>query len=151
MQWIEQGGIFMIPLMVCSVLMVAAVAERLFYYAKIMKTALLDYPKPEQIIKSLRRRLMTLYTIITIAPMLGLLGTVTGLMKSFSLLGSKAGGYNPREISLGISEALITTAVGLIIAVVATIFYNYLTARLENYVHDYNDALQQTEEDRREA
>jgi biopolymer transport protein ExbB/TolQ len=151
MQWIEQGGIFMIPLMVCSVLMVAVVAERLFYYAKTMKTALLVYPKPEQIIKSLRQRLVTLHTIITIAPMLGLLGTVTGLMKSFSLLGSKAGGYNPREISLGISEALITTAVGLIIAVVATIFYNYLTARLENYVHDYNDALQQTEEDRREA
>jgi biopolymer transport protein ExbB/TolQ len=151
MQWIEQGGIFMIPLMVCSVLMVAVVAERLFYYAKTMKTALLDYPKPEQIIKSLRQRLVTLHTIITIAPMLGLLGTVTGLMKSFSLLGSKAGGYNPREISLGISEALITTAAGLIIAVVATIFYNYLTARLENYVHDYNDALQQTEEDRREA
>jgi biopolymer transport protein ExbB/TolQ len=151
MQWIEQGGIFMIPLMVCSVLMVAVVAERLFYYAKTMKTVLLDYPKPEQIIKSLRQRLVTLHTIITIAPMLGLLGTVTGLMKSFSLLGSKAGGYNPREISLGISEALITTAVGLIIAVVATIFYNYLTARLENYVHDYNDALQQTEEDRREA
>ena len=151
MQWIEQGGIFMIPLMVCSVLMVAVVAERLFYYAKTMKTVLLDYPKPEQIIKSLRQRLVTLHTIITIAPMLGLLGTVTGLMKSFSLLGSKAGGYNPREISLGISEALITTAAGLIIAVVATIFYNYLTARLENYVHDYNDALQQTEEDRREA
>jgi biopolymer transport protein ExbB/TolQ len=151
MQWIEQGGIFMIPLMVCSVLMVAVVAERLFYYAKTMKTALLVYPKPEQIIKSLRQRLVTLHTIITIAPMLGLLGTVTGLMKSFSLLGSKAGGYNPREISLGISEALITTAAGLIIAVVATIFYNYLTARLENYVHDYNDALQQTEEDRREA
>ena len=151
MQWIEQGGIFMIPLMVCSVLMVAVVAERLFYYAKTMKTVLLDYPKPEQIIKSLRQRLVTLHTIITIAPLLGLLGTVTGLMKSFSLLGSKAGGYNPREISLGISEALITTAAGLIIAVVATIFYNYLTARLENYVHDYNDALQQTEEDRREA
>jgi biopolymer transport protein ExbB/TolQ len=151
MQWIEQGGIFMIPLMVCSVLMVAVVAERLFYYTKTMKTALLVYPKPEQIIKSLRQRLVTLHTIITIAPMLGLLGTVTGLMKSFSLLGSKAGGYNPREISLGISEALITTAAGLIIAVVATIFYNYLTARLENYVHDYNDALQQTEEDRREA
>jgi biopolymer transport protein ExbB len=90
MQWIEQGGIFMIPLLICSVL-----------------------------------------------------GTVTGLMKSFSLLGSKVGGYDPREISLGISEALITTAAGLIIAVIATIFYNYLTARLEDFVHDYNDGLQE--------
>jgi biopolymer transport protein ExbB/TolQ len=141
MQWIEQGGIFMIPLMICSVLMVAVVAERLFFYVKTMKVPLSAYPKPEQTVKSLRQRLVMLHTIITIAPMLGLLGTVTGLMKSFSLLGSKAGGYDPREISLGISEALITTAAGLIIAVVATIFYNYLTARFEDYVHDYNDAL----------
>jgi biopolymer transport protein ExbB/TolQ len=149
MQWIKQGGVFMIPLIICSVLMVAVVAERLFFYMKTMKLELFAYPKPEQIVKRLRQRLVTLHTITTIAPMLGLLGTVTGLMKSFSLLGSKVGGYNPREISLGISEALITTAAGLIIAVVATIFYDYLTSRLENYVTDYNDSLQQV--DRHEA
>jgi biopolymer transport protein ExbB/TolQ len=145
MQWLIQGGIFMIPLLLCSVVAVAIIAERLIYYGKTLKTPLLEQKQPEQVVKQLRRGLVALHTVITVAPMLGLLGTVTGLMKSFYLLGNQAGTYNPKEISLGISEALITTASGLVIAVVATVFYNYLTARLENYVADYNAKLNQAE------
>lgn len=143
MKWIVQGGIFMIPLLLCSVVVVAIVGERMVVYSRAMKTALIRYDQPDDVIKQLRQHLTALQTIITIAPMLGLLGTVTGLMKSFYLLGHKLNSYNPQEISTGISEALITTATGLIIAVIATIFYNYFRSRLEEYVHDYNAELNQ--------
>jgi len=91
-----------------------------------------------QIIATLRQNLSTLNTIISISPMLGLLGTVTGLMKCFNLLGTEKKLTNPAEMSLGISEALITTAAGLVIAIVAIIFYNYFNHRLENYISEYN-------------
>ncbi|HEY8462607.1 MAG TPA: MotA/TolQ/ExbB proton channel family protein [Bacillota bacterium] len=143
MNWIVQGGIFMIPLMLCSVITVAIVSERLIIFSQTMRTALIRYDQPDDIVKKLRQHLVALQTIITIAPMLGLLGTVTGLMKSFYLLGHQVNVYNPQEISTGISEALITTAVGLVIAVVATVFYNYFQARLEEYIHDYNAELNQ--------
>lgn len=143
MQLIAQGGFFMIPLLLCSIIAMAIIIERLLVYRSTMKKPLVSWERPEAVIAGLRRYLPTLHTIITIAPMLGLLGTVTGLMKSFYLLGNKTVFYNPQEISLGISEALITTAAGLIIAVLATIFYNYFTARLEEYVNAYNSAIQE--------
>lgn len=141
MTYIIQGGIFMIPLLTCSVMAVAIIIERLMVYHKLIKTPLILQEYPEKIVKELRRYLAPLHTIITISPMLGLLGTVSGLMRSFYLLGNKNGLYQPQEISLGISEALITTEVGLVIAVTATVFYNYFTAQLDGLVVDYNSAL----------
>jgi len=141
MQLIKEGGFFIFPLLLCSVIGVAVIAERLIVFRRIMKKPLLAWERPEDIVARLRCRLAVLHTIITISPMLGLLGTVTGLMKSFYLLGHKTVFYNPQEISLGISEALITTAVGLLIAIVATGFYNYFNAALEAYVEAYNAAV----------
>ena len=139
MKLIEQGGIFMYPLIICSIVMVAIISERGYIYFKTMQKPLIYMENPTQVVKNLRKRLITLNTIIAISPMLGLLGTITGLMKSFSLLGDvRVSSYKPQQISLGISEALITTAAGLIIAVIATIFYNYFTSRLESYVEEYN-------------
>lgn len=143
MRWIIQGGIFMFPLLACSVLMAAIIIERFWLFAKVMKTPLVEYKEPAEILKTLRRRLTALHTIITISPMLGLLGTVTGLMRCFNLLGSGVTAvYEPAEMSLGISEALITTAVGLVITVIATIFYNYFISRLDRYFFDYQNAVQ---------
>jgi biopolymer transport protein ExbB/TolQ len=143
MQWLLKGGILMIPLILCSVVAMAIIMERLIYYKRTLTTPLFEYQQPELVVRRLRRRMTELRTVITIAPMLGLLGTVTGLMKSFYLLGNQVDNYNPKQISLGISEALITTAVGLIIAVTATVFYNYLTSRLEDYIAAYNTRLSQ--------
>jgi biopolymer transport protein ExbB len=143
MQLIKEGGIFIWPLFAVSISGAAIIAERLHVFHQVTRKPLIEYEFPTQILIQLRTRLTGLQTIITIAPMLGLLGTVTGLMRCFSLLGDQGGGYRPQEISLGISEALITTAVGLIIAVVATIFYNFFVARLETYLQVYNDALEQ--------
>ncbi len=90
-------------------------------------------------LKRLSKGLPTLDTIITLAPLLGLFGTVTGLIRSFQFLG---GGEisAPTAITGGIAEALIATAFGLIIAIVALIPYNYLNARVEEARHEIEDA-----------
>ena len=85
------------------------------------------------------RGLPVLDTIITLAPLLGLLGTVTGLIRSFGLLGAQELGA-PAAITGGIAEALIATAFGLAIAIVALIPFNYLNARLEEARHEIEDA-----------
>jgi biopolymer transport protein ExbB len=72
-----------------------------------------------------------LSTIITAAPLLGILGTVTGLIGSFQMLGESSLVTDPREISGGIAEALITTATGLIIALVTLFPYMMFKGQVE--------------------
>jgi biopolymer transport protein ExbB len=141
MRLLEQGGIFILPLLICSVVMVAIIAERCYVFATVMKTSLISYGNPDEMVKKLRCRLISLHTIIAISPMLGLIGTIAGLMKCFHLLGSQEAGFDPKIMSMGIYEALITTATGLAIAVIATIFYNYFSSTLESYVFDFNIAV----------
>ena len=83
--------------------------------------------------------LSVLDTIITVAPLLGLLGTVSGMIRSFGLLGDMSLD-NPTVITGGIAEALIATAFGLIIAIIALIPFNYLNSRLEEARHEIEDA-----------
>lgn len=83
--------------------------------------------------------LAVLDTIITLAPLLGLLGTVTGMIHAFGLLGGSEL-EAPAAITGGIAEALIATAFGLGIAITALIPFNYLNARLEEARHEIEDA-----------
>jgi len=78
----------------------------------------------------LNRRLAVLDTIVTIAPLLGLLGTVWGMINSFHVL-ARTGVSRPTGITAGIAEALIATATGLVIAIVSLIAYNYFTDRVK--------------------
>ena len=81
----------------------------------------------------LYKRLGVLDTIITVAPLLGLLGTVTGMMSTFNVIG-QAGQNNPNAITGGIAEALIATATGLAIAIVTLVGYNYLTEKVKEII-----------------
>lgn len=78
----------------------------------------------------LRRGLSVLDTTITVAPMLGILGTVTGIINTFNML-SAAGMENPTGATAGIAEALITTAAGLIVAIACLFPFNFLVAQLK--------------------
>ncbi len=82
----------------------------------------------------LYRRLGWLDTIITIAPLLGLLGTVTGMIKSFHVVGSTQGLNNPNAITGGVAEALLATATGLAIAIVTLVGYNFLTEKVKEII-----------------
>lgn len=79
----------------------------------------------ESVRPALERYLTFLSTTITAAPMLGILGTVTGIIKSFGLLGSAEQVTDPAAMAVGISEALYTTAFGLVIALVVLFPYNH--------------------------
>ncbi len=90
-------------------------------------------------LKRFNQGLSVLDTIITLAPLLGLFGTVTGMINAFGLLGN-ASLEAPTVITGGIAEALIATAFGLIIAIMALIPFNYLTSMLEEARHDIEDS-----------
>lgn len=86
----------------------------------------------------MERRLIVLDSVATIAPLLGLLGTVTGIIKSFNVLGGMDGLSSPQALSVGIAEALITTAAGLIVAIPAMVLYHWLNGMIDRRVADMN-------------
>ena len=104
---------------------------------KAFSNALLQAANQE--LKRFSQGLTVLDTTITLAPLLGLLGTVTGMIHAFGLLG-KQELSSPTVITGGIAEALIATAFGLGIAILALIPFNYLNARLEDARHEIEDA-----------
>ena len=100
--------------------------------------------KANDTLRAYNRGLSTLDTIITLAPLLGLLGTVTGMIRAFGLIGNQELGM-PTAITGGIAEALIATAFGLGIAILALIPFNYLNARQEEVRHEIEDSATQLE------
>ncbi len=119
--------------------------------ASIMKAGLLKYGQPKEDVEKtienaalyemgrLERGLAVLATTANVAPLLGFLGTVTGMIKSFDQL-AKVGLSNPAAVASGISEALITTATGLIIAIPIQLVYNYFMTRINKFVRDIETA-----------
>ena len=87
----------------------------------------------------LERRMGVLASTANVAPMLGFLGTVSGMIKSFATL-AEQGLTNPAAVAVGISEALITTATGLIIAIPAQLAYNWYTTKITRFVRDIETA-----------
>lgn len=81
--------------------------------------------------RHLEKRLNTLAVIINIAPVLGLLGTVTGMIKAFMTIQTLNTQVNPSHLAGGIWEALITTAAGLFVAIPAQVVYHYFDMRSE--------------------
>ena len=90
-------------------------------------------------IPRLEKHLPILATIAHIAPLLGLLGTVTGMIRSFQVIQMKAlalAPVNPGDLAGGIWEALLATVAGLAVAIPTYVAYNYLTSQIDNLVYD---------------
>ena len=106
-------------------ILVSGILHKEFSMIKAMEAAAADE------IKHMRRFMSVLDTMITVAPLLGIFGTVLGIITSFEVLGS-AGIEHPQMVTGGIAQALITTAAGLGIAILSVFPYNYFNSRVEN-------------------
>jgi biopolymer transport protein ExbB len=104
--------------------LISGILHRDYSPVKAMESAAADE------IYKMRRFMGALDTIITIAPLLGILGTVVGIIESFDMLGA-SGIEDPMAVTGGIAKALITTASGLTIAIVTVFPYNFFNARIE--------------------
>lgn len=98
----------------------------------------------------LEKNLSLLASISGAAPMIGFLGTVTGMIQAFISIAQEEGVVSPKLLSSGIYEAMITTAAGLFVGILAYLGYNFLIARVEKLVHrmeytsiDFIDLLQE--------
>ena len=184
MMWeiIQKGGILMWPILLCSILALAIIIERFWYFARlrrnvpfvlselseyiktnrikeaidlcqkrsapvfnILTAGLMHYDQSKAQIKEameetslyevpkLEKNLAPLATIAHISPLLGLLGTVYGLVKTFhtiEIMSDQFGPISPGALAGGIWEALLTTVAGLVVAIVAFIAYNYFVNKV---------------------
>ena len=104
--------------------LVSGILHRQFSMIKAMEAAAVEE------IKQMRRYMGVLDTMITVAPLLGILGTVLGIIDSFEVMGT-AGIEHPRLVTAGIAQALITTASGLGIAILSVFPFNFFNSRVE--------------------
>ncbi len=156
-----KGGFLMYPIAVCSIIGLAIIINRFIQYHQILKeleaseeeinkkTPLIMKPIIEGIkngcnekelsligtrqVKHLEKGLSWLSLIATIAPLLGLTGTVTGMIKAFMVI-EHSTTVNPSMLAGGIWEALLTTAAGLLVAIPIHIGHHYLEKRLDEIV-----------------
>jgi biopolymer transport protein ExbB len=110
-------------------ILVSGILHREFSLLKAMETAAADE------VLRMRRFMNVLDTMITVAPLLGIFGTVLGIIASFEMLGS-AGIDNPQAVTAGVAQALITTATGLGIAILSVFPYNYFNSKVERAALD---------------
>ncbi len=123
--------------------------------AHIMKAGILKHDRPRNEIREaiedagvhevprLEKNLSALATIATISPLLGLLGTVTGMVRCFQIIQEKSttlNPINPGDLAGGIWEALITTVAGLVVAIPTYVAYNYLVSRVDYCVLEMEKA-----------
>jgi biopolymer transport protein ExbB len=105
-------------------ILISGILHREFSMLKAMESAAADE------VQRMRRYMNVLDTMITVAPLLGIFGTVTGIITSFEMLGT-TGIAHPETVTAGVAEALITTATGLGIAIFSVFPYNYFNMRVE--------------------
>jgi biopolymer transport protein ExbB len=183
LDYIIKGGVFMVPILACSVIALGIIFERLWSLrrkrvlrynllqriedllreqkipeattlckrhpspmTRILLVAILNYDRPKAEIKEmvedngrqevpvLERHLTFLGTIASISPFLGLLGTVVGLLKVFEAMVQAGGVAHTAMLAEGIHNALIATAAGLCVAILALVAYNHFTRKVEGLV-----------------
>jgi biopolymer transport protein ExbB len=123
--------------------------------ANILKAGILKYDRPRpQILEAiedaslyeiprLEKNLTVLATIAHVSPLLGLLGTATGMVRCFQVIQAKAATFHPvsaGDLAGGIWEALLTTVAGLLVAIPTFVVYNYLVSRINHYILEIEKA-----------
>ena len=140
-QSFREGGPVMWPILVLSIVGVAIVFDRFYAFYAFFRSRE-RAADPQATLNRLQRGFGLLSTIITAEPMLGILGTVTGIIQTFGAL-KVSDAASPLAATAGIGEALITTAAGLIVTLILVFPYNFLlgllakaSARLEREDED---------------
>ncbi|MCK5696059.1 MAG: MotA/TolQ/ExbB proton channel family protein [Desulfobacula sp.] len=105
-------------------MIISGILHREYSLIKAMESSAADE------INRMQRFMGVLDTMITVAPLMGILGTVMGIITSFDMLGA-SGIENPQAVTGGIAQALITTAAGLSIAIITVFPYNYFNSRIK--------------------
>ncbi|MFL2990985.1 MAG: MotA/TolQ/ExbB proton channel family protein [Cytophagales bacterium] len=108
--------------------------DKLHTNLKNIETSIENVGKIE--IYNLEKKLSMLATISGAAPMIGFLGTVTGMIQAFISIAEEEGAVSPKLLSSGIYEAMLTTAAGLFVGIIAYLAYNYLVTRVEKLIHN---------------
>lgn len=147
--WFDKLGLMAWPLAICSVIAVAIAFERLLFFLRTATDEDANYHKMARFLegnshqpKALRDELIAsqlldvqdsytsglgwLRIIGTISPMIGLLGTVLGIIKAFQIIAQQTGAVSPNQIADGLWEAMLTTAAGLFIAIPAILIGQFL-------------------------
>ncbi len=114
--------------------MIAKGVERIGSPLKNIEVAIENVGKIE--IYKLEKNLNLLATVSGAAPMIGFLGTVTGMIQAFIAIAQEEGMVSPKLLSAGIYEAMITTAAGLAVGIIAFLGYNYLVSQVSKLVHN---------------
>jgi biopolymer transport protein ExbB len=118
--------------------MIAAGVKRVTRGRRAVEKAVEDAGANEAL--KLRKNLRFLYAVGSVATLLGLIGTISGMIKAFQV--ASAGGMGQAErLSKGIYEAMVNTFAGLAVAIVATFFYYFFLGRVERLLSDLNDTL----------
>lgn len=116
--------------------------------ARVIHAAILRHDRPRAELKEfvqeagqlevprLERRISVLATIAAVAPLLGLLGTITGLIEAFVNISTQSGFASSTDIASGIYQSLLTTAAGLLVAIPCVVGYGYLSSRVNALMHD---------------
>ncbi len=129
MELFTKGGPVMYLLLVTSIAVAVIGIERLRFYSSGENLEVALNIAYEEVAMNLRARLNYLSMIVTLAPLLGLLGTISGMIESFNIFSVQAG--QPLAITGGIGEALIATATGLCVAIFALIVHTYFAQKLD--------------------
>lgn len=107
-------------------------AKKVAIQAEIEEATMLELPM-------LERNLSILATVASLGTLVGLIGTVLGMIRAFSALGA-GGAPNAAELSVGISEALVNTALGITTSALAILFYNFFTTRIDGMTYSMDEA-----------
>ena len=151
LDYFVKGGPVMYPLLLCSIAAIAISVERYLFFRKAdsgrdFTRKFCEYVEQDNWIVNVRaeraldkfdNRLNYLNVIVTLAPVLGLLGTVTGMIGSFNNFSQRLD--NPLAVTAGIGEALITTVFGLCISIIAICMYAYFNRRLTTITLNVED------------